>query len=344
MNARLGFYTLLLLTFLACDDGKPNNEDDTSEAADDSDEDEDLDGGQSDDGDDGDDGDVSDEDDEVGDYDPFSDVIAWPPEQFATATNANGQIENLQFTFYELAEDDRNERPVVILLPGGGFTRLAYEDIVGVTEAFLREGFVVFTHDYRVVEWASLASLEGYAGAIIDAVHDHKAFIRHVRHAASGDNTYRINGDHIIAAGHSAGAVTALHSGFMDEDDVAQNPIVEDAVIDRGGLEGTVGGLGGVTRVDGIVNLAGGLNTATMIDADEPWLLSIHGDADQVVPIDVLEFGSLKLLEGSELLHERADAVGLENELIVIEGGDHGIPTYCEDCREMAFDFIFSLQ
>ena len=62
---------------------------------------------------------------------------------------------------------------------------------------------------------------------------------------------------------------------------------------------------------------------ADWVEADDPPLASYHGTNDNVVFINIgLAAGAL-LLEGSEMIHTRAEEVGLEAYFYKLEGGGH---------------------
>ncbi len=268
-----------------------------------------------------------------------SEIIESERLPFAEAPHVDEYTIGLFYRSYQLEEDDRDKRPVAILLPGGGFTNLQFDDLRGWRDALVRAGFVVFVQEYRLSSFIHLNSIEGYVGAIVDAIHDHKAFIRYLR---AHEDDYDIDASSLITGGHSAGAITALHNAYLDPADVQASFFLNNVVEAKGGLEGEIGGLEGATSVDGVINLAGAINDPTTIDADEPWLLSIHGLADPIVQHDELVLGGVPVLYGSTQIAERADAVNLTHLYIDVDDGDHWAPITCEMCQERGLDFVLS--
>ena len=61
------------------------------------------------------------------------------------------------------------------------------------------------------------------------------------------------------------------------------------------------------------MEVAARVSPMTYISADLPPVITIHGDADPIVPYD-----------HGVRLHEALDGVGVPNELVTVEGGGHG--------------------
>ena len=109
------------------------------------------------------------------------------------------------------------------------------------------------------------------------------------------------------------------------------------------GMEGQSGNPGYNSRIHGVINIAGALISTDVLDAGEPGLYSVHGTADEVVPYSTGESdGSGVSTEGSGLIHPRASALGIPNELRRIDGGDHGAFFECDDCAAGVRAFVYS--
>lgn len=67
----------------------------------------------------------------------------------------------------------------------------------------------------------------------------------------------------------------------------------------------------------------------TWASADDPPILQVHGDKDDIVPI-----------EHAKNLHERLKAVGVKSELVVVPGGNHGVAGSGPGTTERAVTFV----
>ena len=154
----------------------------------------------------------------------------------------------------------------------------------------------------------------------VEAAEDARAAIRFLRKHAT---TFRVDPEKITLSGYSAGAVTAMAVGYTQ----------------MAAHEGESGNSGYDSKPNLVVAWAGSLATqgyCAVIDpepadcqigsplyhftnditgVDQPPLITIHGTQDFIVPY-----------KGSQMAHDRAEAVGLPHHLITIEGGDHYFP------------------
>ena len=162
---------------------------------------------------------------------------------------------------------------------------------------------------------------------VMKAVADVKASIRYFRKDYANGNTFGIDENAIFVGGASAGAVVALHLGFIDDIlDLPTSPFnIQDVVNDLGGLEGDAGNNGYSSAINGVISIAGGINDLNWIDAsDEP--LYVHGDADDVVSYNCapgLGFPTVVTLCGAGEMHPKADQVNLINDVLVYPGEAH---------------------
>ena len=173
-------------------------------------------------------------------------------------------------------------------------------------------GYAVFSVSYRLTA-DYYGTKEGYR-PVLDAQEDFRAAIRFVKMHA-GD--YRLDTDMIIAAGESAGAITALNMSYAKE---AQ-------------YDGDSGNPGLSSNPDGVLAISGGLkgfacdyvddvctNYAEAFDKindigtfeNQPPLVMIHGTEDFIVPYEFAKMG-----------YDRAQSVGLPSTLITMDGLGH---------------------
>jgi acetyl esterase/lipase len=224
--------------------------------------------------------------------------------------------------------EDRGEQllPVVLFLFGGGwemgnrhqFIRYGLED-------YPLEGFAVVTVDYRYLQEAIFPA---QFQDVVSAIH-------WIRDSAKeyGFDVSRVGVIGPSAGGHlSALAGTVNRAGeFAGNEDVSRPSNVQ-AVVDYYGPtdflqvdahlalgeklwsdpDSTVSRLLGapIKTVPESVQMA---NPIAYIDGSEPPFLILHGEEDDVVP-----------LQQSKILHQALVAAGVESEFVVVKGGAHG--------------------
>jgi acetyl esterase/lipase len=148
------------------------------------------------------------------------------------------------------ADAPRRARPAIVWVHGGGFHSGTRQRMEPYTRFFARRGWVAATIDYRLHTHAEVRS-GGYGVGERDARDDALAAIAYLRRNAGA---LGVDPRRIVIAGASAGAITAL--------DVA-------------------------TQAPGAVRAAAalaGYGHPADIDAGDPPLLLVHGDADAAIP------------------------------------------------------------
>lgn len=119
----------------------------------------------------------------------------------------------------------------------------------------------------------------------------------------------------------------ALHTGFFHEGDVIPEGF-EALLESKGGIEGDTGdstNLSYNSRVQGIISLSGATFDTIWVTEDDPPIMSMHGDADDILPYGFAREGAFNrvTLYGSSKIHERADNIGLVNFFEGVPGGGH---------------------
>lgn len=257
--------------------------------------------------------------------DVFSDVIKTTL-TYGQNTTASGGTQQLKMDIYEPEGDDVEMRPVIILAFGGSFVFGHRNDMKSYCEAFARKGYVAATIDYRLYPLIlGLPDSIEMTDEVVKAVSDMKASVRHFRMDAATTNTFKIDPNNIFVGGLSAGAITAAHTAYLDEgDDIPQ--YIQDAVDANGGFDGNTGSDDNrsySSEVSGVLNLSGGLQSASLMNAGEAPLVSAHGTNDNTVPYDSGIANGILYIEGSSMLHTQAGAVGIENYFKSVQGGGH---------------------
>jgi acetyl esterase/lipase len=142
--------------------------------------------------------------------------------------------------------------PAIVWVHGGGFRRGARQDMEPYAAFFARRGWVAATIDYRLRPFDEVRR-RGFGVGERDARDDALAAIAHLRRNAA---RLGVDRDRIVVAGASAGAVTALN-------------------VATGGA--------GTAPVRAAVALAG-YGHPEALDAGDPPLLLVHGEADRAIP------------------------------------------------------------
>ncbi len=245
--------------------------------------------------------------------------------------------EKLSLRVYEPKGDTASKRPLILITPGGGFVQHDDHWMDDFAEPLARAGYVVALNRYRLA--TTINSADEFHNALFRALSDQRAAIRYFVNDAKGANRFRVDLDNIFIGGHSAGAITSLYTAYLDSFDALPDPM-QRAMQSHGGLRGK-GGEHDQFKIRGVINLSGLVTNLDIIDANEPPLLSIHGDHDDVVKIDDSAPGRF----GSVSIDQRAQSVGLVHELHVIEGGLHNDTAQtirCPECVPLVRRFVFN--
>lgn len=257
----------------------------------------------------------------------FSNVTVTPNLQFGQNVNFVGSNTNLLLNVYEPTGDTETERPLIVWAHGGSFiggTRTD-ADVVALSNAFAKRGFVCASIDYRVGMWP-IDSVNAVK-AVVRAVQDMKAAVRYFYKDKLTTNTFKIDTTRIIIAGSSAGAITALHMAYLDQECEVENYLSQATLTTLGGIEGTSGNPGYSSTVHAVVSLAGALASYGWMEAGDVPACSIQGDDDGTVPYNrgvasVSGFNVISM-DGSRMIEERAAQVGVSHRLYTHYGADH---------------------
>jgi pimeloyl-ACP methyl ester carboxylesterase len=260
-------------------------------------------------------------------------------------------LQALRLDIYQPVGDMQGNRPLILLLHGGAFLLgdKATPTIQEIAYDLASKGYVVASANYRMgFNPASKSSLERSA---YRAVQDARAALRYLSANAA---TYRIDPNFVFLAGSSAGAITALNVAFMKEDERPESSFrnLWRAQIDLGGLDESTNKLPGNFRVRAVVNLWGAVNDTNIIDRDERIpVLSIHGDADKIVPynhsypfmeLDTMLTGNIvSKLYGSAPIHRRLQNLGIHSELVALLNTGHE-PQYEPGKYRMVMDTVLT--
>jgi poly(3-hydroxybutyrate) depolymerase len=256
----------------------------------------------------------------------FSDVTVANDVIYGSNNNYAGSSVSLKVDIYQPLGDTLEARPLIIWAHGGSFIggNENLQDMTDLSTEFAKKGFVCASMSYRLgffpIDSANAVK------AVIRAMQDMKGCIRFFRKDFETGNIYKIDTSQIFIGGTSAGAITALHTAYLT-DPCEITPYIGSTTFNNlGGLEGNSGNAGYSTKVKGVINLCGALAKYHWLRADDVPVVSLHGTADGTVKYSrgVVNPGvPLLFLDGSRMIHERANAIGVENSFYTFRGADH---------------------
>ena len=247
--------------------------------------------------------------------------------QFGQNNSFTGANYDLKLDFYEPSGDTVAYRPLIIWAHGGSFLggSKTDPDVVELAERFSKRGYVCASVNYRTgffpIDSANAVK------AVVRAVQDMKASIRFFyKDRKDGNDIYGIDTNNIFIGGSSAGGITALHIAYLDSTCKISDYLNNTMITNLQGLDGNSGHPCYSTKIHGVLNGAGALARYAWIEDIHAPLCSVHGTNDNVVKYNrglVNPGVPLMYLDGSRMLHEHADAIGLENSFYTFYGAGH---------------------
>lgn len=261
--------------------------------------------------------------------DVFADVTLTSNIVYGFNYTFSNQPKTLKLDLYEPTGDSETARPLIFWVHGGSFLggTKTDADMVTLSNDFAKKGFVCASIDYRTGFFPvdSANSIK----AVLRAVHDLRAAVRFFYKDAQESNLYKIDTTNIFIGGYSAGAITALHYAYLNKTcEVSESGYINQATLDQvGGMEGLSGNPCYSDDIKGVINIAGALARYNWLEAGDVPFVSVHGTADGTVGYNrqIVNPGvALMYLDGSRMLHEQAQAVGVDNPFYTFYGEGHG--------------------
>lgn len=256
----------------------------------------------------------------------FPDVTVTSGVQFGSNTGVSGSNQILRMDVYEPSNDALALRPVVVCAFGGSFIAGSRADVAPICTDFAKRGFVAVANDYRVGFF--LPNQTTTMRAVMRGAHDMNACVRYLRKSvAELGNPYGIDTTRIYIGGVSAGAISAVHAMYLDEDNEIPSQLVAE-MPGLGGLEGNSGNPGYSSRAHGVYSFSGCVGDSLWINAGDPPIASIHEVGDGIVPyytapVYVSGIPTGLTASGSHDIHLRADHVGVVNCFKSYPGSGH---------------------
>ena len=247
---------------------------------------------------------------------------------YGNNTSNTGASTDLYLDFYEPNGDTSTARPLIIWAHGGSFIGGSKTDgdVVELSNRFAKKGFVCASIDYRLGMNFPF-NQSNATKAVLRAVQDMKASIRFFYKDRQNADTYRIDTTQIFVAGSSAGGLTAFHLAYLDKECELDGYMPANDVTALGGLEGNSGNPGYSTKIKGAIGLAGALGSYGWIEVGDVPFCATHGTNDGTVPynrgtVNVIGVG-IMTIDGSRMMHEQAEAIGLDHKFYSHYGKDH---------------------
>ncbi len=213
----------------------------------------------------------------------------------------------------------KERTPTIVLIHGGGWVAGTKEGTLLWMMPYLEMGCSVVNVEYRLARVSQAPA----------AVEDCRLALRWVFKNAQ---KYGFDTTRVVITGGSAGGHLALMTGMLDstdgfdapkEWDQVNPPIHVAAIVNWFGITDVEDLLSGDHRQQYAVSwigstpdgkeLARRMSPMTYVRKDTPPILTIHGNADELVPYD-----------HAVRLHKSLDKAGVPNLLITIPGGHHG--------------------
>jgi para-nitrobenzyl esterase len=286
--------------------------------------------------------------------DVFTNVTTTSNIVFGSNITAGGTNQSLTMDVYEPTGDVETNRPLIIWAHGGSFIGGSKTDgdMISLSQAFAKKGFVCASINYRL----GLTPFDsvGAVKAVLRAVQDMKASIRFFYKDKLTTNTYKIDTNNVFIGGSSAGAITALHTAYLDKSCEVNYYINPNDLTNLGGMDGYSGNECYSSKIKGVINLCGALGRYGWIEQGDVPFCSMHGTIDATVkygrgyaaPLGI----QLILLDGSRMLKEQANTVGVSNSFYTWYGKNHvpyaGTSTaavsYMDSTVKFVRDFLIS--
>ena len=217
---------------------------------------------------------------------------------YGTQERFNGQQEVLRLNLFKPVGDGQTERPLIVLVHGGGFFDGHRDDLNALCADLAAQGWAAATVGYRLDFYGTwlLGSPWAYDPAeVIRAAYraqqDVRGAVRYLKGRAAQDSSSTTN---VYLLGFSAGAISALHAAFVD--DPAEKPAACGAIgpvthlftnyprPDLGPIEGTSSLNGQTEEVRGVVSFYGGLLDTNMVGPTlDKRLYLYHQTGDPIV-------------------------------------------------------------
>jgi para-nitrobenzyl esterase len=217
--------------------------------------------------------------------------------QYGSNYDNKNQLTNLLMDVYEPRNDTSTAlRPIIFFMHGGSFVGgdRSDQNINKTAEFFAQKGYVTANIEYRVEQTNVISPFVNFADpynwyrAIARTTQDLKAAIRYFKKdVATNNNYYKVDTNTIFIYGSSAGAISMLHTVFLD-DTTEMGFYFKSAYKDLGGLDGNSGNPGYTIKgVKAVVSCSGAISDLNFINNNRDiQYIGFHNNPDLTVPFD----------------------------------------------------------
>lgn len=200
----------------------------------------------------------------------FTNVTRTDNISYGSAVGVNSTTEDLKLDLFRPSGDTHAARPAMVWIHGGGFKQGDKSSGASIATYLAQRGYVAVSINYRLTSPTVCAAAPEpkplpCTSPALAAQHDAQAAVRWLRRHAA---TYNIDPNKIAAGGGSAGGVTTVRLATDPE-----HP-------------GTSGNPGYPSEIQSAVSVSGGLPVNDTITPGDAPTLFLHGNKDNVVPID----------------------------------------------------------
>lgn len=226
------------------------------------------------------------------------------------------------------AADALNERPLIVLVHGGGFLGGDKNNLAEHITSLAKRGFVAVSLNYRL-GWDSGSDPSGCTGdpvslsrEIYMATQDIKAAMRFLVHNAP---TYGIDTGNIFMGGFSAGGMAAINSVFCSQAEYdAVDPWIKNEL---GPLNTVTNSLTDSYTVKGVLNMWGAIIDIDALNEPIP-VISFYGTDDDIIPaVSGTIYGctdhGYEIIAGSEGITNKLNTMGVCNQVHSNPGAGH---------------------
>lgn len=253
---------------------------------------------------------------------------------------------SLKMDIYFPEGDSVSNRPLIMFLHGGAFYIGDKQSnaMVEFCKYFTSLGYVAVSVNYRLGFIPAGVAIEraGYR-ALQDA---HAA----MRFLVQNHEKYGIDTSNLFVAGTSAGAITALNLAFMRNNNRPRSSYGSVLYDNLGKIESSGNNIKNKFNIKSVVNMWGAVDNTDILNNSNASVISFHGDADLVVPINCdfpfkdikANFSSVILNRvcGSLEIHIKLRELNRKEELHILENCGHSPHVDKNDKTNDKFKFI----
>ena len=233
---------------------------------------------------------------------------------------------------YQPKTDTVTSRPVIFYIHGGAFYAgdKSTQDCIDFCTHFAQKGYVAVSVNYRLANaFLFLINQDVQLEAVLKSMADVKSAIRFLSKDAQTSNTYKIDTNSVFIGGYSAGAVSALHTAWVDAESEIDSKLLQILKNSIKSLDGDAGNLGYACNIKAIYSMAGALyKTSYASENDQPVWLG-HATNDGTVSYNcapALNNPMVLTLCGTGKIYPRLDSVGIAYDTMILSKGDHAWP------------------